>query len=290
MPLTPQITVTGNLADLFGTAQPGTLILQLCGFDLFDAQLPRVSGTALIAQTAPLPIACPGGVYNFMLWGNDVITPFAENGAPQTFYTVRVVDANGNVVQINAYQFTGTQTVDLSSYPPYIPPPPLPPVPPGNTFAWSEVPTGVIDGVNDTFTLAHIPAPGISLQFYKDFTRMTAGIAFTLVGNQIVYEPAYIPQVGDTHIAGMYLYTATVPPPSGQLFVFDEVPAGTIDGFNAVFNLSEAPNPPESLQFYKNGGRLTEGIGFTLSGTEITYETDYIPGPGDTHIAGLYVY
>jgi hypothetical protein len=119
MPSTPQITIAGNLADLFGDAETATLIVQLC---VFGSQLPRVSGTAVIAQTAPLAITATGGAYSFKLWGNDVILPAG------TFYTIRVVDANGNAVQINAYQFSGTETVDLSSATPYNPPP-LPPSP-----------------------------------------------------------------------------------------------------------------------------------------------------------------
>ena len=112
--LTPQITIAGNTADLFGAEQSGTLVVQLCNF---GSQIPRVSGTALIAQTSPLPIQITAGAYNFKLWGNDVITP------SDTFYTIRAVDANGNTVQINAYQFTGTETIDLSSANPYNPPP-----------------------------------------------------------------------------------------------------------------------------------------------------------------------
>lgn len=115
---TPTITIEGAAKDLFGEAQAGQFVVQLAGY---GSQVPRVVGTALLAQTAPLPFylnasAVPGN-YNFKLWGNDVITP------ANTFYTIRVVDVNGNTVQINAYQFSGTQTVDLANAPPYNPVP-----------------------------------------------------------------------------------------------------------------------------------------------------------------------
>jgi hypothetical protein len=194
MPVTPQITVSGSVADLFGAAEPGSLVVQLCGY---GSQLPRVSGTALIGQTAPLPIDCTGGDYDFELWGTDVISPSG------TFYTVTVIDANNNVVQINAYQFSGTETVDLSSETPYNPPPP---VPPGFRWIFDEVPTPPIDDSgNDTFTLSEAPNPPSSLNFFKNGSRMTDGIGITLSGATITYEPDYIPEDGDSHIAAMYL-------------------------------------------------------------------------------------
>jgi hypothetical protein len=74
-------------------------------------------------------------------------------------------------------------------------------------------------------------------------------------------------------------------------FVDDEVPSGTIDGTNATYTLANTPNPPTSLNLFKNGQRLTEGIGFLLDDNTITYQAGYIlqPAsgdiPGDTHIA-----
>ena len=116
---TPQITIAGSAKDLFGTAQAGTLWVQLCGS---PNQFPRVpTGPNILAQVAPLAIAMTGGGYNFKLWGNDVIAPAG------TFYTVKVVDANGNTVQTNAYQWTGTQTVSLATATAINPAPPLPP-------------------------------------------------------------------------------------------------------------------------------------------------------------------
>lgn len=199
MPVTPQITISGSTVDLFGVAQPGTLIVQLCGF---GSQVPRIGGTAVIGQTAPLPIPCTEGAYSFKLWGNDVIQPLNSDGSPRTFYTIRVVDANGNTVQINRYQFTGTQAIDLASAQPYSPPQPTPPTP-GIFFAWDIVPAGAIDGSNAVFTLPQAPSPAASLNLFKNGARMSQGIAYTLTGATITYEAAYIPQGGarpDSHI------------------------------------------------------------------------------------------
>jgi hypothetical protein len=199
MPLTPQITLTATLADITGVdagtaANPARLLIQLCGFGL---TLPNIPGTQTLARIGEYFQDTGSGI-STLLWGNDVITPTGD-----TYYAITVFDGEGNVVQSGAYQFTGSGTIDLSAASQILPPP-APPA--GATFAWSEVPSGTIDGTNPTFTLAHGPNPANSLQFYKNGTRMTAGIAFTLSGAVITYESAYIPGPGDTHIAGLYVY------------------------------------------------------------------------------------
>lgn len=68
-------------------------------------------------------------------------------------------------------------------------------------------------------------------------------------------------------------------------FTDAEVPKGPIDGVNANFVLANAPNPVGSLQLFKNGQKLTPGIGFTLAGNTITYMVGYILQPGDVHEA-----
>jgi hypothetical protein len=118
----PQITLQGSLQDIMGAAENGSsLVVQLCNFGNYA---PRIAGTAIIAKTSPTAIACPAGTYNFQLYGNDAITP------ANTYYTIQVLDDNGNVVQTNAYQFSGSHTYDLSNLAPYDPTPFVPPVPP----------------------------------------------------------------------------------------------------------------------------------------------------------------
>lgn len=123
MPVTPGVILTGTLADLFGSAlTKGTLVFTLCGY---GSSLPRISGTALIAQTAPKKKAVDGaGAFSITLWGNHVILP------PLTYYTVQLLDDNGNVIQTSAYQFLANGTFDLSTVVPYSIVPYVPPVPP----------------------------------------------------------------------------------------------------------------------------------------------------------------
>ena len=74
---------------------------------------------------------------------------------------------------------------------------------PTPSFSDEEVPTGVIDGVNDVFTLANSPSPAISLKVYKNGVRQHEGVShdFVLVGAGITFEAANIPQTADIIVA-----------------------------------------------------------------------------------------
>ena len=82
---------------------------------------------------------------------------------------------------------------------------------------------------------------------------------------------------------------------TGALTAYDIVPTGTINGTdgtdgNDTFTFPNAPNPPSSLQFFKNGRKQMQGIDGTLSGAVWTYASGSIPVSGDVHIAGSYTY
>ena len=69
-------------------------------------------------------------------------------------------------------------------------------------FADAETPTGTVNGVNDTFTLANAPSPAGSLELYKNgLLQLAAGTDYTLTTSTIVYAAAAIPQAGDVHRA-----------------------------------------------------------------------------------------
>lgn len=126
MPTTPQITLTAMLSDITGqpagtSDAPAHLLIELCGYGL---TLPQIPTTETLTKIS-MDIADDGSGISVQLWGNDVITPVGE-----TYYAITVIDADGNIVQTAAYQFTGTETVDLSSATPYNPPPYPPYIPP----------------------------------------------------------------------------------------------------------------------------------------------------------------
>jgi len=60
----------------------------------------------------------------------------------------------------------------------------------------------------------------------------------------------------------------------------NEVPAGTINGTNAVFQFAAVPFP-SSVQLYKNGIRLAPTVDFTLSAQTIVLKAAQIPTAGD---------
>lgn len=120
MPSEPTITLTATLQDFCGNAagtisNPAKLRIALVGF---GPALPRIAGTSNIAQVGPWYYYSTGAELSMTLWGNDVITP------ANTYYEIAVIDGEGNMVQCAAYQFTGTQTIDLSNAVPYNPLPP----------------------------------------------------------------------------------------------------------------------------------------------------------------------
>lgn len=140
----PQITLQGFILGIFGEPNPAKIIVMLCGF---GAQAPRVVGTAMLAPTAPVEVECGAdGSYSFQLYGNDQITPAG------TYYTVLISDSDGNMVQLNAYQFAGTHTYDLSNLNPYMPVP-SPPVPSGAVLLNPAGGLGSTQVINSNITI-----------------------------------------------------------------------------------------------------------------------------------------
>lgn len=70
------------------------------------------------------------------------------------------------------------------------------------SFAVAEVPSGTINGSNDTFTVANTPSPAGSLMFFKNGQLMTAeGVDYTLSAATVTFVTGAIPQTGDQLIS-----------------------------------------------------------------------------------------
>lgn len=67
---------------------------------------------------------------------------------------------------------------------------------------------------------------------------------------------------------------------AAHIHVENEVPAGTINGVNAAFELADVPRA-SSLMLYVNGLLQANGGDFTLSETTITFLAGAIPETGD---------
>lgn len=66
---------------------------------------------------------------------------------------------------------------------------------------------------------------------------------------------------------------------SGDYFVFNETPTGSIDGSNSTFTLAYIPNPSSSLVLILQGQLQVQGSSdqYTLSGNTITFNADSVP-------------
>jgi hypothetical protein len=120
-------TITATLASITGEDQePGSIDVALCNY---GSRVPVVPGTAVFDSTTVQNIpANESGVVTFDVPGNNVIQP------PGTYYVITVRDANGDIVQVNAYRFADGTDYDLSDTDPVDPNAPPPPLPPTNAL------------------------------------------------------------------------------------------------------------------------------------------------------------
>jgi hypothetical protein len=68
-------------------------------------------------------------------------------------------------------------------------------------------------------------------------------------------------------------------------FVDGETPNGTPNGSTIVFTLAFAPSPSTSLQLYRNGLRMEQGLDYTISGSSISFLPGSVPQTGDILLA-----
>lgn len=127
MSISPDVILSGKLGAILSTGattQPdyGSVEIALCGY---GPQVPKVAGEAilsLVTQDQDLS-ASTGNQFQVHLFSNNLVTP------PGTYYTVTTKDANGDIVQTEAYYFE-PGAWDLSLLVPYDPGQPPPPLPP----------------------------------------------------------------------------------------------------------------------------------------------------------------
>ena len=98
---------------------------------------------------------------------------------------VAVVDNNG-ILQTAAGQVGDCVLVDGTTGPCGSP-----------TYSDAETPGGIVDGSNNTFTLANTPL-GTSLMLFRNGLYMTIGSDYTLTASSVQFAAGAIPQPGDT--------------------------------------------------------------------------------------------
>ncbi len=107
-----------------------------------------------------------------------------------------------------------------------------------------------------------VGTPSTNPQITDGFGHATAYLSTAYVYT-IVY---YLPYLGYTTYADQTVGSSAAVGGTN----YSEVPAGVIDGNNVVFSLTHPPIP-NSLVLQRNGVVLIPGLGYTLSGTTITY-------------------
>jgi hypothetical protein len=88
-------------------------------------------------------------------------------------------------------------------------------------------------------------------------------------------------------IVNLQLFGVTGSTSGNHQHVFHEVPAGTVNGTNAVFTLQTVPTPATSLMLFKNGLVQKAGSGndYQIILGTITFESDNIPQSGANLLA-----
>ena len=71
----------------------------------------------------------------------------------------------------------------------------------GAQINWGDIPSGTIDGVNDTFELASTPLSGTQIHLVLNGLGMTEEVDYTRSGKTFVYHSDQIPETGDGHKA-----------------------------------------------------------------------------------------
>ena len=67
----------------------------------------------------------------------------------------------------------------------------------GAGFVDTEIPAGVLDGTNATFTMAGTPDPVSSLRLYRNGLLLSNGVDYTASGNAITFAAGEEPEQGD---------------------------------------------------------------------------------------------
>lgn len=154
--------------------------------------------------------------------------------------------------------------------------------PPARTttmFYDAEVPVGEVNGVNASFNLSAAPNPQKSLELVRNGIVQKMGLDYTIRGATILFGTKSIPQTEDI-LQAWYRTSGALN--ADVVFNDAEVPTGSLDGKNAVFTLSVAPNPAESLRLVRNGIIQRVREDYVLEqGTRVVFKKASIPQKGD---------
>jgi len=135
----------------------------------------------------------------------------------------------------------------------------------------NETPTGVMDGINKQFSLAHTPAISSSVMLWLNGQLLTQGASrdYTVSGSQV--------QIGETRlvagdvILAMYSKVAVV-----KRFSLNETATFITIAGSLRLQIENTPDLAQSLMLFRNGQLLTQNVDYTISGRQIQLISDAI--------------
>jgi hypothetical protein len=143
----------------------------------------------------------------------------------------------------------------------------------GPNFTDAEVPAGVLDGANVSFTVSAVPIPTSSLALYRNGVLQKAGLDYNLSGNTLQFLAGATPQPGDTLLAS-YRVTPTGAPqgPSAPQILCSGMGAATSS--TTLSSLGTCTIPAGTLQ---PGDRVKISFDFSHEGslTGFTYAVNW---------------
>ena len=145
---------------------------------------------------------------------------------------------------------------------------------PGGTTGGNSADTGAIAESGVTGLVADLAA------------RPVKGAAFAPGAVAMVNASGGIDSVTGNSTDCVHVDGSTAPCGSqAPSFVDGDTLTGIVDGSNASFALSAAPNPAASLVLYRNGMLQKAGLDFALNNNTIQFVAASTPQPGDTLLA-----
>jgi len=128
----------------------------------------------------------------------------------------------------------------------------------GASFVDGEIPIGILDGVNTTFSLSQTPSPSSSLELYRNGVLQKLSVDFTLSGPDIQFLSASTPQSGD--ILQAFYRFGTVIALTPQVFCSR---TGASSSLTSAASLGACLIPANTLQ---PGDRVDISFDFTHQG------------------------
>lgn len=145
---------------------------------------------------------------------------------------------------------------------------------------FQETPTGAIDGSNTIFSLSQAPVNGRSVLIRLNGVVLAQSVDYS-INNQTI--TMFTPPAPAQSLSAYYVVNSgsSTNPVSG----YQEIPTGTVDGTNNIFNLAGKPQNQYSMLVFVDGLSLDStqwGLVQSGSGYSVDFFAGSIPQPGQS--------